>query len=163
MCLALSKGAVAPSGVSAILPSPALLISAAAAIGHEADDADASRGYGAPHETAATHGRAAGPGLVVLAQVTVWTGDVSGPHALVALIALTMTVPLAWRRALPLAVFGAALAAVIALGAVDSSLDDFYTLLAPLVAIEAVGAHVALRRSAAALALTLGVVVPGER
>jgi hypothetical protein len=64
-------------------------------------------------------------GLVVLAQVTVWTGDVSGPRALVALTALTMTVP--------------------------------------LVAIEAVGAHVALRRSAAALALTLGVVVAGER
>jgi hypothetical protein len=49
------------------------------------------------------------------------------------------------------------------LAAVDSSLDDPYTLLAPLVAIEAAGAPVALRRSAAALALTLGVVVPGER
>jgi signal transduction histidine kinase len=97
-------------------------------------------------------------GLVVLAQVTVWTGDVSGPRALVALIALAMTAPLAWRRAHPLAVFGVVLASVVALGAVDSSLDDLYTLLAPLVAIEAVGAHVALRPAAAALALTLVVL-----
>ena len=97
-------------------------------------------------------------GLVALAQSTVWTGDVSGPRALVALIALAMTAPLAWRRAYPLAVFGVVLASVIVLGAVDSSIDDLYTLLAPLVAIEAVGAHVALRPAVAALALTLVVL-----
>jgi hypothetical protein len=81
------------------------LISAAATIGQAADDAEAGRGYGALMRRPPLTDALLALGLVVLAQVTVWTGDVSGPHALVALIALTMTVPLAWRRsaaALPL-------------------------------------------------------------
>jgi signal transduction histidine kinase len=103
-------------------------------------------------------------GLAVLAQVEIWTREIDGEHAAYAVLALPMTLALAWRVRAPLAVL-----AVVAGTFFPSALlfplsgdAAFGVWVALLVALYSVGAHSggwqAVAGVLAMLAVVLGVV-----
>jgi hypothetical protein len=94
-------------------------------------------------------------GVLVVAQVETWTTTSFQPKLPLALLAVAITVPLAWRRRAP---FGALLAAGVAgwvLGAGWPELNAIYTFLVVVVAVFSVGAYAEPRRAAVGCALVL--------
>ena len=102
-------------------------------------------------------------GLVTLAETDTFRAAHDAPRAAVALIALAMTAPLAWRGRAPLAVLFASLAAMMTLGVVDGTASELYVILATLLATYSVGANAARRPALVGLAAALALMLLGLR
>jgi hypothetical protein len=97
--------------------------------------------------------------LVTIAMTTIWLTEPRPARPLVTtVIALVMTGSLAWRRRAPVAVLLTVLAAVLALGWVEHSVDAFYALLAPLAATYSIGTRLDWRRGLPWLAVTVAML-----
>ena len=96
--------------------------------------------------------------VTVIAQVETWLGASYEPRAAYAGAALAMTVPLAWRRAAPLAVLVAVIAPLAVMDLAGNELDAGYILLVLIVAFVAVGGIPDRRRAVAGLVLGLGLL-----
>lgn len=92
--------------------------------------------------------------LLVLAQVETWTGGYGRP-ALVSLLALIATAPLAWRRRLPLVTTSLVIAPLLGLAALGRSDDPVWLFAALLVASYSAGANPDRVRAAVGLGLLL--------
>ncbi len=95
-------------------------------------------------------------GVLVIAQVETWMTTRFQPKPPLALLAVVMTVPLAWRRRAP---FGALVVVGVAgavLGTGWPELNALYTFIAVVVAVFSVGAYAEPRRSVLGCALVLG-------
>jgi signal transduction histidine kinase len=95
-------------------------------------------------------------GVLVIAQVETWMTTSFQPKLPLALLAVVMTVPLAWRRRAP---FGALLVVGVAgavLGTGWPELNALYTFIAVVVAVFSVGAYAEPRRAVVGCALVLG-------
>ncbi len=102
-------------------------------------------------------------GLVALAEADAFLSGHQAPRGVVALVALAMTGPLAWRRTAPLAVLAASLAAMMTLGFVDGTASELYVLLATLLATYSAGANAARRPALLGLAAALALMLVGLR
>ena len=94
-------------------------------------------------------------GVLVVAQVETWMTTSFQPKLPLALLAVAITVPLAWRRRAP---FGALLAVGVAgwvLSAGWPELNALYTFIVVVVAVFSVGAYAEPRRAAVGCALVL--------
>jgi len=80
-------------------------------------------------------------GLVVLAQVEVWTGAPEGWEGVFALLALPMCGALAWWRTAPVAVLLVVFAAQLPGAFIDASYGPLYQLLSFLLACFSVAAR----------------------
>jgi signal transduction histidine kinase len=99
-------------------------------------------------------------GVLVVAQIQTWMDTSFQPKLPLALLAVLITVPLAWRRRAPFAallVTGVA-AWVLSVGPVG---DAAYTFIAVVVAVFSVGAYAEPRRSVLGCALVLGTLWVG--
>jgi signal transduction histidine kinase len=93
--------------------------------------------------------------VTLLAQLETWLGDPGDPQAAYAAAALAMTIPLAWRRIAPIAVFAFVFVPLIAMAAAGHPLEATYIMLVLLIAVAAVGSHCERRRATAGLVLGL--------
>jgi signal transduction histidine kinase len=94
-------------------------------------------------------------GVLVVAQVETWMTSSFQPKPPLALLAVLITVPLAWRRRAP---FGALLAMGVAasvLGTGWPELSALYTFIAVVVAVFSVGAYAEPRRAVVGCALVI--------
>lgn len=94
-------------------------------------------------------------GVLVVGQIETWTTNSFQPKPPLAVLAVLVTVPLAWRRRAP---FGALLAVGVAAWAVGAGwpeLNPLYVFLAVLVAVFSVGAYAEPRRAALGCALVI--------
>jgi signal transduction histidine kinase len=94
-------------------------------------------------------------GVLVVAQVETWMTSSFQPKPPLALLAVLITVPLAWRRRAP---FGALLAMGVAasvLGTGWPELSALYTFIALVVAVFSVGAYAEPRRAVVGCALVI--------
>jgi signal transduction histidine kinase len=94
-------------------------------------------------------------GVLAVGQVETWMTTSFEPELPLALLAVLITAPLAWRRRAPFSALLAVGAATWALGAAWPDLDPVYTFIAVVVALFSVGAHAAPRRSAVGCALVI--------
>jgi hypothetical protein len=95
-------------------------------------------------------------GVLVIAQIETWMTTTIQPKPQTALLAMLITVPLAWRRRAPFAallVVGVG-ASVLSVG--RSDLNALYTFIAVAVAVFSVGAYAEPRRAVLGCALVLG-------
>jgi signal transduction histidine kinase len=95
-------------------------------------------------------------GVLVIAQIETWMTTTIQPKPPTALLAVLITVPLAWRRRAPFAallVVGVG-ASVLSVGRPD--LTALYTFIAVAVAVFSVGAYAEPRRAVLGCALVLG-------
>jgi signal transduction histidine kinase len=107
----------------------------------------------------------AGVALLLAALVIdeILTSDVTGPPGLLVPLALAMTVPLAWRRAAPLATAAIVMAAWVAQSLLDQSSQEPQTpLVALLLATYSVGAHAERRAAIAGLLLAWSAILIDE-
>jgi signal transduction histidine kinase len=94
-------------------------------------------------------------GVLVVAQVETWMTSSFQPKLPLALLAVLMTVPLAWRRRAPFAALLASGVAAWVLGAGWPELNALYTFLVVVVAVFSVGAYAEPRRAVLGCALVL--------
>ena len=94
-------------------------------------------------------------GVLAAGQVETWMTTSFEPKLPLALLAVLITVPLAWRRRAPFSALLALGAAEWALGAGWPDLNPVYTFIAIVVALFSVGAHAEPRRAAAGCALVI--------
>ena len=94
-------------------------------------------------------------GVLAVSQVETWMTTSFQPKLPLALLAVLITVPLAWRRRAPFSALLALGAAEWALGAGWPDLNPVYTFIAVVVAVFSVGAHAEPRRAAAGCALVI--------
>jgi signal transduction histidine kinase len=81
-------------------------------------------------------------GLAALVQLEIWGSDVTVPKALAVPVGLLMTLPLAWRRRVPLAVVAVVMGALAVQSVLDSSEQPPQTpFLALVVAVYSVAAY----------------------
>ncbi|HEV2918142.1 MAG TPA: histidine kinase [Actinomycetota bacterium] len=95
-------------------------------------------------------------GVLVVAQVETWMTTSFQPKPSLALLAVVMTVPLAWRRRVPFGVLLVVGGAGAVLGTGWPELNALYTFIAVVVAVFSVGAYAEPRRSVVGCALVLG-------
>jgi signal transduction histidine kinase len=94
-------------------------------------------------------------GVLVVAQVETWMTSSFQPKPPLALLAVLITVPLAWRRRAPFAALLALAVPGWLLGLGWPELNPLYSFLAILLALFSVGAHAQPRRAATGCALVL--------
>jgi signal transduction histidine kinase len=94
-------------------------------------------------------------GVLVVGQVETWMTTSFQPKLPLALLAVLMTVPLAWRRRAPFAVLLATGVAAWVLGAGWPELNALYTFIVVVVAVFSVGSYAEPRRAAVGCALVL--------
>ena len=80
-------------------------------------------------------------GIAVAAQVETWVSDAFTAKIPMALLALAITVPVAWRRRFPVAVLGVGLLSGLTFGHYWPDIDPIYQIIALLVACYSVGAY----------------------
>jgi signal transduction histidine kinase len=95
-------------------------------------------------------------GVLVVAQVETWMTSSFQPKPPLALLAVAMTVPLAWRRRAPFAALLVVGVAGAVLGTGWPELNALYTFIAVVVAVFSVGAYAEPRRAVLGCALVLG-------
>jgi signal transduction histidine kinase len=95
-------------------------------------------------------------GVLVVAQVETWMTTSFQPKPSLALLAVLMTVPLAWRRRAPFGVLVVVGIAGAVVGTGWPELNALYTFIAVVVAVFSVGAYAEPRRSVVGCALVLG-------
>ena len=95
-------------------------------------------------------------GVLVVAQVETWMTTSFQPKPPLALLAVLMTVPLAWRRRAPFGVLVVVGIAGAVVGTGWPELNALYTFIAVVVAVFSVGAYAEPRRSVVGCALVLG-------
>ena len=91
--------------------------------------------------------------VAVIAQVETWLTSAYEPKAAYAAAALAMSVPLAWRRASPLAVLAMVFAPLLVMALAGRRVESAYVMLVLLVAFAAVGAYCERRRAVAGLGI----------
>ncbi len=96
--------------------------------------------------------------VTVVAQAETWTADGYDPRPAYAAAALAMTVPLAWRRVVPLAVLPVVMAPLVAMAAAGHPLDSSYVMAVLLLAFHAIGAYCGRRRALGGLIGGLAVL-----
>ena len=98
--------------------------------------------------------------LAAAAEYEVWS-DPAAHRGALTVLALAITLPLAWRRRTPLAVLCIVLASALLSGLIENvlSVEPF---VAFLVALYSVGAHSGRRRAVAGLLLAVVALLPGE-
>ncbi len=96
--------------------------------------------------------------VTVIAQLETWLTASFDPRAAYAGAALAMTVPLAWRRAAPLAVLVLVMVPLAVMDLAGERLDSGYILLVLIVAFVAVGSVPDRRRGIAGLVLGLALL-----
>ena len=104
-------------------------------------------------------------GLAVLVESEILGSDVRGPTAALVLLGLVATLPLAARRAAPVAVVAVVTTALLGLGALSEVQEPQITLLGILLATFSAGAHAARPVALVGLAIALGgalVNQPGD-
>jgi hypothetical protein len=94
-------------------------------------------------------------GVLAVSQVETWMTTSFQPKLPLALLAVLITVPLAWRRRAPFSALLALGAASWVLGVGWPDLNPVYTFIAVVVALFSVGAHAAPRRSAVGCVLVI--------
>jgi signal transduction histidine kinase len=95
-------------------------------------------------------------GVLVVAQVETWMTSSFQPKLPLALLAVVMTAPLAWRRRAPFGVLVVVGVAGAVLGTGWPELNALYTFIAVVVAVFSVGAYAEPRRAVVGCALMLG-------
>jgi signal transduction histidine kinase len=95
-------------------------------------------------------------GVLVVAQVETWMTTSFQPKPPLALMAVLMTVPLAWRRRAPLGALLVVGVAGAVLGTGWPELNALYTFIAVVIAVFSVGAYAQPRRAMLGCALVLG-------
>jgi signal transduction histidine kinase len=96
-------------------------------------------------------------GVLVVAQVETWMTSSFQPKPQTALLAVLITVPLAWRRRAPFAALLVVGVATVVLGVGRSDLNALYTFIALLVAVFSVGAYAEPRRAVLGCAVVIGM------
>jgi signal transduction histidine kinase len=104
--------------------------------------------------------------LAASAQYEIWiqslaADGVPAPHAVHALFALLITLPLAWRRRAPLAVLCVVLGSAVLEGAAFANFPSFQPFLASIIAIYSVAAHCDRRRALVGAAVAYAALIPG--
>lgn len=100
--------------------------------------------------------------LAALVELEILATDVAGPTALLLILGLAVTLPLAARRRAPLAVVVVTMAALIGLDALSEVQEPQVTLLPILVATFSVGAYVPLRQALLGGAFALAAVLADQ-
>jgi len=95
-------------------------------------------------------------GVLVVAQVETWMTTSFQPKPSLALLAVLMTVPLAWRRRAPFGVLVVVGIAGAVVGTGWPELNALYTFIAVVVAVFSVGAYAQPRRAVVGCALVIG-------
>ena len=96
--------------------------------------------------------------VAVVAQAETWLSAAYAPKAAYAAAALAMSVPLAWRRAAPVAVLAIVFIPLLAMALAGRRIESAYVMLVLLVAFAAVGAYSERRRAVIGLAVGLALL-----
>lgn len=100
-------------------------------------------------------------GIAVAAQVETWGSDTFTAKIPMALLALAITVPVAWRRRAPIAVLGIGLLSGIAFGQQWPTVEPIYQIIALLVVCYSVGAYASLAAGLASVVVVVALYVTG--
>jgi signal transduction histidine kinase len=100
-------------------------------------------------------------GIAVAAQVETWASAAFTAKIPMALLALAITVPVAWRRRFPVAVLGLGLLSGLAFGHYWPDVDPIYQIIALLVVCYSVGAYANLAAGLASVLVVVSIYATG--
>ena len=100
-------------------------------------------------------------GLAAAAQIETWGTESFTAKLPMAVFALAITVPVAWRRRAPIAVLGVGLLGVVAFGGLWPTLEPIYQIVALLIACYSVGAYAGFAAGLCSVAVVVSVFVIG--
>jgi signal transduction histidine kinase len=99
--------------------------------------------------------------LAAVAQVETWGTASFTPKLPMALLALAITVPVAWRRRAPVAALGLGLLAGLAFGGLWPTVEPIYQIMALLVMCYSVGAYTTFVAGLSSIGVVISVFIAG--